>query len=365
MKVGEFVADLLIDSSSASVSVKDLLTKFGELEVATVGEIGVLMELGLKFAHVADQAINTAISFQQFETQTGLSAQELQKWQIAAGMANVSAEEVGASVMALQKNLAAIRLGEGNISGFQLLGIGANQDAFGVLDQLRSRIRGVDAATAVNIIAKMGLGPNMLQVLRLSNEEFAKFRMTAQGMSTTQEAAFLRTQEGLVRINMRLRETGYAITASVMPSVEHLLTALSDMAANVNEFKGAWLAAAAALAVVFAPISAAIAGILLLMDDLYTYETGGKSITGLLLGRKGTEPERDKAINTGMMAAAANALPGGGMPGTGVVQSIMNTFHIQSSADPNALANAIADQIKRTVDQASLQTPSASSPAKR
>src|SRR5690242_15933895 len=145
MKVGEFFVELLVDGAAGQVTVRDLAQGFGALEAATLGQVGALVALGVKLAQIADQAMTTATAFQMFETQTGLSAQKLQTWQIAAEQANVSAEAVAAGVSSLERNLAAIRMGQGNIAPFQILGIGANQDAFAVLDQLRDRLKTVNA----------------------------------------------------------------------------------------------------------------------------------------------------------------------------------------------------------------------------
>lgn len=125
-----------------------------------------------KIAEATAHAVN---NLQNFNAQTGLSIGKLQQMQITGQLQNIglSAEDVSQSVQALQSNLANIRLGQGNIAPFQMLGIDViGQDAFGVIDQLRERIKGLDDMTATNIIQQMGLNPNMITMLRMSKNEF-------------------------------------------------------------------------------------------------------------------------------------------------------------------------------------------------
>ena len=121
---------------------------------------------------VTSDALDAAAAFKQFEVETGSSAQELQRWQAVAEQTNSSAEAVSAAIRAITSNQEQIRLGQGNISGFQLLGIDPRQDPFVILEQLRERTDGLSQAMKRNVLAQLGVGAGLLQTLELSNEQF-------------------------------------------------------------------------------------------------------------------------------------------------------------------------------------------------
>jgi hypothetical protein len=123
-----------------------------------------------------DSALRAAASLFRFREETGLSTQALQRWQNAATFTDIgaNAEDVTASISGLQSALQQIQLGQGSTRPFFMFGVSAAQDAFGVLDDLRGKMDMFSPAMTVNLLKEMGLGTEMLHVLKLSNEEFAK-----------------------------------------------------------------------------------------------------------------------------------------------------------------------------------------------
>lgn len=75
------------------------------------------------------KAGKASISLNNFAQQTGVSIQAIQKWQQAASLANLNLgeEEVASSIQSLQDQLTSIKLGGGDISGFQLFHISRPQ----------------------------------------------------------------------------------------------------------------------------------------------------------------------------------------------------------------------------------------------
>lgn len=277
MKLGEFVIDLVVDSATGELSVKDLVRGFGELEVATLGEIGALTTIVTKLAGVAQAAMATAAVLSIFTTTTGLSAQELQHWQIVAQQANVSAEAVASTVESLTANLAAIRLGQGNIAPFQALGLDpSGKNAFAVLDELRERIKGLSAPVASNILRQMGIDPAMLAILRLTNAEFSKLAKAAHGMTPQQEAAFLRMKEAMTKFQLGAADLGRNIAVYLVEPTVRWLDIITKSAQYLAPFVNDLKMLGTVLAVIYAPFLA----LLLILDDIVTYFRGGNSVTG-------------------------------------------------------------------------------------
>ncbi len=109
--IGEFFISIAIDSANGQATVGNLVQSFGELEIATVAEIALLWEMAVLLAQVTDAGMKASLAFEQFSMHTGLSAQELQKWQIVAQQSHASAEDVTGSVEALTKHLANLAIG--------------------------------------------------------------------------------------------------------------------------------------------------------------------------------------------------------------------------------------------------------------
>lgn len=375
MKLGEFFVELLVDAGSGSLTVKDLIGKFGDLDAVSTSVIGGLAVMGEKFAQLADRAFDAAAGFEMFTSQSGLSAQELQKWQIVAEQANVSAGAVASSVMGLQKQLAEIRLGRGNIAPFQMLGISSNQSAFGVLSQLRERLRGMDRATATNLISQMGLDPSMIQLLSLSNRQFNEFAKTISGMSSTQEKAFLKGKLAMTQFNLTARQAGYDLVATFGPvfirgieasaSVLYLLgralTSINEGLSQAPNLAKVLGVAFLALASVMAPVTATFVAVLLVLEDIATYMKGGKSLTGDVMDFVARNKLAINAGSGGALTAfkapltpflAAGSAAAAGARG---VTNILNQ-EIHSTAPASEVARHAVSEHKKQISDATLQS---------
>ena len=376
MNIGEFFVTLGVDAETTKL--KDFVKGIGDLPIRAAAAIGELAGISFELTRIAQESMNAAVGFQLFTSQTGLSAQDLQRWQIVAEQANVSASSVAGSVTNLQRQLAEIRLGRGNIAPFQLLGISANQDAFRVLDQLREKIKGLDAATATNIIAQMGLSPDMIQVLRLTDKEFSKFSQTIRGMTEKQEATFLKSK-------LALKQFGMVVQENVMSSLANLISGFGVLVDRLGQFNGLLPAIAAGLAVVgayFFPITAVIIALYLVLEDLAVYFLGGKSLTGLAVEglKRLADLDFSKVTRSlqglvavwqkaGVMGKAVGLAGAGFLAaplalaapalGAGAATKIFNqTFNtnVSSSAPAHEVGKAVVDEQKRQMNAASLQT---------
>lgn len=373
MRIGEFFIQLGVKADVTKV--KDFVRAISNLPVETAGAILAIGGIQYKLAQLAQQAFETAVGLQHFTMQTGLSAQELQRWQVVGEQANVSAEAVASSVSNLQRQMAEIRLGRGNISPFQMLGIGVDQDAFGVLRQLRSRIKSVDPATFTNIISQMGLSPEMVNLLKLSNVEFEKMSRLIKVLSVDQENTFIRTRMALVQFGQVIRYTAFE-------HIETMIRAMEKMWYTISKSQTAFMALGAAilaLGVYFLPVTAAVVGLMLLLDDLATYFTGGDSLIGRAISgikklgeemKKSLSPENavsatqqalQKTLSAMIMGPlvpfAAVAAPG--IAGIGAMTgNAGNVFNIVVNGTANAteVAQKVIDEVKKAFGHAEQQT---------
>lgn len=300
MNVGEFCVQFGVDADT--VKVKDFVKSIGELPLKTAAAIAALAEVSLSIKQFTTEAMNAVVSFQAFENQTGLSAQKLQLWQKVGMQANISAEAMTSSLSGLQRQIADIRMGRGNVSPFQILGIDPRQDAFKIIEQLRGRVRGMDRATATNLITQMGLSPDMMNLLTLADDKFKEFSNTVVGMSPAQMRAFLNLRLELTKLNMAIHDLAFRTIGALLPVilpiihnvlpvmaglVEHLTWGFVQLVSAMQGFKGIvpiLASGAAILMAAFAPLTAMVMGLLLILEDFAVYKRGGKSMIGKLLG---------------------------------------------------------------------------------
>lgn len=223
--IGEFFVTLAVDSAEGNLNVSNLVQTFGALEISTLAEIGLLWELAVQLASITDAGIKASLGFEQFSMHTGLSAQELQKWQIVAQQAHASAEDVTGSVEALTKHLANLAVGipDAALGSLQQLGIsafgagGKLKDAFQILGEVRQRLGVItqDAGQQERILAGLGINANLRETLLLADEQFKTLAGTAHGMTGAQEESFNALRQNFVTIQLIAKDIAMDIAAWV------------------------------------------------------------------------------------------------------------------------------------------------------
>lgn len=112
----------------------------------------------------------------QFATYTGLSAEQLQRWQYAARQAGVAGEEITGSIKSVQNAMTNMLLGKGAPEG---LGMVANtlknmggfdynkvRDTFYVMERLQKFAQVVPADVANNMLKSFGLSEGTINAMR-------------------------------------------------------------------------------------------------------------------------------------------------------------------------------------------------------
>jgi hypothetical protein len=366
VKIGELFVDLMIDGAGGAMTISDLTSRMGDLEIAALGDVSILATLAVGIAKLSDQAMEAAASMFRFESQTGLSAEKLQMWQAVGEQAAVSADAVASSVAGLERNLAAIRMGQGNIAPFQILGIVPGMDAFETLNKIRRRLRGVDAPTAVNLLSQMGLDPSMIQMLRLTDQQFAKMAANRRLMSKAQQQMFMQERQGLVSLRRELQFAGVDIAeffgervTSMLDNalflVQKIESAVRAVAAAFREWHSIGMLLIAALLTIglyFAPITTAVVLLSLLFDDLLTYLRGGKSLIGEWM--KLLDPLIDKLadwIQKYEHVTQATPYVAQQMAARSITQSNSLTQNIQTTAPAADVArHSVDEHIQQIID---------------
>ena len=295
MNIGELFVTLGVKSESPKIREFEGAMTSAILKATAL--IASITGVSLGIGDMIQQSMDAAVGLQRMESMTGLSGQELQKWQLIAQQANVSVGDVNSSILALQRNIAEIRLGRGNVAPFQLLGIDISQSPFKILEQLRDRIKGLNRAQAVNLISQLGLSPDMIRILTLTRKELEEFSHI-RTLNPEQEKSLLRIKLALTQFQLAVKYTAESLVAQYGPMIvkaikliatvfEHVISLMNSGVEGIKyfteNFKAMTIAigiALAAVAIETAPLTAGFIALFLILDDLSVYFRGGKSLTG-------------------------------------------------------------------------------------
>lgn len=326
MKIAELFARLGVKADTHQI--KNFSKAFQDAKAVVVTTTGDIVRFVSEIKRMSSEMFDAAAALAQFESETGASAQELQRWQAVAVQTNNSAESVSNAIKAITSNQEKIRLGQGNISGYQLLGIDPRQDPFQILDQLRAKTAGLSQAMKKNVLGTLGVGADLIQILELSNEKFkdlsgnafiiprgaiesmnkARGAMQLVGNAVKWLKSMIASQlaPGIEDLNMKIvlwiknnkdgivksMKLVFEWTSKVINSIMNAGMMINQIISNTIGWKVAIGGLIAILAllnaqIIASPIGLLIAGLLLLiaiLDDLYVYSQGkGKSLFGVLM----------------------------------------------------------------------------------
>ena len=262
-------------------------------------------------------SFSQALELKKFSAETGASTDELQRWQQVADQASGSGAAVAESIRAITANQERIKLGQGNISGYQLLGIDPRTDPFKLLELLRQKTQGMSRGMQKNILAQFGVSGDLITTLQLTNKEFDQMAGRAWVISPSMIEGMNKARSALTEAGQALNYFKNLIASKLAPEITkivkqftewarvnqtqiitgiqkaweflkrmveviiHVGTAINDVIKNTV----GWKVALAALVILISPVTAGILALLLVLDDLYMYSKGGKSVFGELVGK--------------------------------------------------------------------------------
>lgn len=254
---------------------------------------------------------------------SSVALETYQKWATIGKIAGVSGIEQ--QIRALDQRIFNLRLTGEGARGFQLAGI-LPTNAEDVLNQLRNRISGMNNTAASYLLEQMGLSPEMITLLKMGREEWEQYLEVQRKFTLTREQRkeIDRMNRQLEVAKIKLQYLKDSLLLALLPIFLKITQALATLSTGLSKFVnwlntsnsvGAgfikFLIGGVALATTFSlimlklpllikgvtlalgvlrnalrlstlGISLLIEGLILLIDDLYNYYTGGDSVIGLL-----------------------------------------------------------------------------------
>jgi hypothetical protein len=268
----------------------------GDISSASLAaKAGVLAVLyGLE--RLTQGAAQQGLELQQFANLTGLSTDRLQRWQYAARQAGVSNEEMAASFKGIQTAMGNMQLGLGAPAGFGVFArtVGFDQtklrDTFYVMEKLKEFAKVSPPDVGNQILKSFGLGEGTIQFLRTTSVELDKIKPR----NLFSEAEI----NQLAKVNIAwsnfwntvklfsghfTAKYGADVIKDIASAFQFFVHLGSDVNKLIKDFpvlQDVAVAAGLAIAVAFAPLTALIAGVVLILGEVEKYREGKQSIFG-------------------------------------------------------------------------------------
>lgn len=212
--------------------------------------------------------------------------------------------DMGSTLENLQQKIFDLQLTGNGAEDFLMAGINPiGQNAEGIIEQLRSRIQGMDNTTASYLLQRLGISPEIIPMLRMTAEEFNAIATEMEQYSLTEDQ---RKEIGKYNIQLQMvhkrweyiRET---LALKLMPIairlnkftlrlIDHLSTicgwifkALNFVTKCKNEFESLIRIieiGLLAIGLAYNPILTGFTLLFLILEDIATYFEGGDSYAG-------------------------------------------------------------------------------------
>lgn len=335
MTVSELVVKLLFQSDK--VKVDEFVKSIKELNIQSLVSLSAFGTMAVEMKNLMVWASQSALVMAKFGTETGLSADEMGTWANVAKVAGISAQDAFQGVVALQKNLALVRMGMASPAPFAQMGINPSDDPFKVIKAFSEWAKNHRPVEAALMAERIGLPRSMLNMIKLTQAEWIeteKLFKIDQNM-IRQNEALRKEYEKMV---LQLQQMGMSIATFAAPHVRSLIDLLRELFSLISQHSGFFILLAAGLMVVFAPVQMILISIIALMEDLFNYLRTGKSYL---------EPFY-KMLGNGMGPMAfGGSMVGAKMPGSSAAQN-HNTFHftIPGAGDPESVAEKIKKKLE-------------------
>lgn len=286
----------------------------GGIKTQLIGAIAGTLSLAAAIRTVNDQ-FNQSLTMKKFADDTGESVEEMQKWKAVAQQTSGAGAAVAESIRAISSNQAKIRLGQGNISGYQLLGIDSRSDPFKVLEAIRTKTQGLSQSMRRNIASQFGISNDLVATLELTNEQFEEMAKNAFVIPSENIEAMNKARASLETVKNAANFLAAKFVTALSPAIEGIskkiaefvrnygaklaewiqkfvtmITRVADLINKIIQNTVGWKNAILALVAVFIALNAAVllpvAALVLflaILEDIYLYSQGKDSLIGRFL----------------------------------------------------------------------------------
>lgn len=366
MNIGEFFLKIGISGADAvSKGLKGINTDFEKLESTSLATKAALVGVFYGLERLTGFASQMGMDLQKFAINTGLSRQELQKWQHAAMLFDVTGEEVASTITSIQQAMTGMQLGQGMPAGFDIMARMVKldpkriNDTFYVLEKIAEFRKKAPPAVANNLMKSLNISENMSQALAMIN--LKRDQGTSKDRLTDNES------DKLAVINRKWKEIwntikmiGARLVATNGFFATDTLLAfsrfLSDITEKLDKFKIVAVAAGIAIGLAFAPLTTTVAALVYAIAEYQKFKEGDKDsiFAGKHISEEKTGKVRDflhldkmTSLNNPMMNPYGLFAKPEEKKADAPPPTQNNTFHIDGAHGPKETAAAVAKEINK------------------
>lgn len=114
-KVGEFFVSLAVDAASGELSVNDLVSALGKLDVVSVGTVGILSKVTSALWGMGKAAAASAVEMSVLKDVAGSDPKMVQQWEKAAQRINIEAGTIKRAILGVNAMMGAVATGRQHI----------------------------------------------------------------------------------------------------------------------------------------------------------------------------------------------------------------------------------------------------------
>jgi len=311
-----------------------------------------------------ESSLHNSTALRQFTAETGESTEALQKWQVAAQLANteMSVDDVTAAFKRMSSAMSEARYDGSKGGVFAQLGIENVQQKTSaeLLNELRQNFQNNigrwGLPKTLDFMEQLGVPKSMARTFGMSDEDID--RMT-RGLTITDEQNKKITDlaDTIRRATIQFQHWRDVITAEysdemivfverASDAIDGFFKNMSSFTSHAPEFSGGLKLIAGSAALLVAalnPITATIIGLVSLFNDIGAYARGEPSVIGDAVDFAkgiGSGPVPDLNKRTTLEESLGNWKSYLGMGSSGGVTQ-NNTYNIQSLADPKDVAREV------------------------
>ena len=207
-KLGQLFVELGFKGANAIKSIDVAAGKFLLLKNAA-------QQMGQVFDATIKNTVGSSVQFDKLNKITGFNVDAMQKWKSVALQNNVAFETVLGTLNQLQVNAAKLRLGEGNIAPYQMLGINPFQDPIKLLDELQKKLSKLDKAQQQNILGMLGISPEMLVMMTKVNDNVKQTTY----LTKQEQQALLELNRQWIALGLTFDNTAQKLSAKLSPQL--------------------------------------------------------------------------------------------------------------------------------------------------
>lgn len=236
MKLGELFVQLGVKADT--FTVRDFSRAIGDIPLVAAGAITSLTGLSLGFMEMTKHTLDISNNLSLFRAETGLSIEELQRWQGVARQVGLSGDVMAQSIIRISQAIAQMRLGHADPNFLLAMGqVGINPasgNAFQVMNQLMAASKKFDPRVMSAALSNMGLSPELMRVFELSPKDFDRMKGRGVIMGDGDTKAMQQFQESVAALTMTLEKSFAQVVVEFEPYMKDLTEVLRFLVVHMG-----------------------------------------------------------------------------------------------------------------------------------